>query len=592
MKKYSLFAIGALTAAALSGCSSDYLKVLPESDPASDQIVSSLEAAQMAVNGLSSAMNTQYQSTNYNQVNGEGYINFNFTDGFGPDMLCGLVMHWSPSMYNWKEFDDQDAIANSLPWMYSYNIINQANVVLDGIDTCPGDEKQRDFIKAQALTFRAHAYIKLMQFYGPRWEDSNNGAVNCVVLRTHAGTDDMPFSTTAQVMDQIYSDLQTAIELFDGCGLDRKYKWQVNGSVARGLFARAALIKHDWATAQKMAHDARQGYRVMDNDTYFSGFYQDCDDFMWAQGDNEADIYYWSLGSHYACNGQYTNAWGIGGVAISLDLYNQLDPNDVRRKLYLTPDKVNDIDPKANRGKIVEEDFWNIDVVDGASGCNMAAGSTARDPQNPNKKWGVINVIVNYAYKFANEYFKGNLSECDNEGFYAYCNFTSQGKVNLGNGVKADLVFCPMGSSLKFWSKAPYGTSKMPFMRASEMCITEAEAAYEAGDMATALSCLKEINDMRIPGYSFSGTGEALRDEIRLCRRIELWGEGNNFPDFKRWRLPMVRRAWIANDPTSGNYPTADAIEVAPEENHGWRFIVPFSETRYNKLVDIDQFYK
>lgn len=581
--------------AVTTGCSSDYLDVKPTTNISADQVTSSLRSAQMAVNGLSCAMNTQYQNTSINQMNGEGYVNFNFNDGFGPDFICQLVSHWSPSMYNWKEFEDQSAIMNTVPWMYCYNLINQANVILDGVDNIPeGEEADRNYIKAQALTFRAHAYIKLVQFYAPRWEDSNNGEANAVVLRLTAGTDAIPFSSMGAVMKQIYSDLEDAIKYFEEAkDYARDYKWQVDASVARGLFARAAMIKHDWQLAQQMAHDARQAYKVMDNSTMFAGFYTDNTDVMWSQSDNEADIYYWSLGSHYACNGQYVNAWGIGGVGINLDLYNALDPNDVRRKMYLTPDKVHEVD--RNTGKITEADFWNKDLVDGSSNCNMAIGGVRVDPNNRTKKYGLKNIIIQYCDKYANEIFTGNLSECINEGFYAYINVSDKSTdatINLGNKRYASLVNCPLGSSLKFWSKAPYGVGAMPFMRASEMCITEAEAAYMAGDYTTALSCLKEINDIRIPGYSFNSKDESLLEEIRLCRRIELFGEGHNFSDFKRWNLPLVRRAWKADDPTSGNYPISNGIEVQPDECNGWRFVVPKSETEYNKAVTLADFYK
>lgn len=578
----------------LPACSSDYLELSPETEVDIDQIGKSLEAAQMALNGLSMAMNTQYQSTAYNQVNGEGYIQTNFNDGYGADFIGGLVQHWSKSMFNWEEFNDQDAIMNTLPWMYYYNLINQANIILDDIDECPGDETRRGFIKAGALTFRAHAYTRLLQFYAPRWEDSRNGAQLCLVLRTQAGVGDQPLSSMADVIKQIYADLDLAISLYDAASdVHRDYKWQVDGSVARGVYARAALIRHDWAIAQKMAHDARKGYAVMDNNTYLSGFYTDNNDNMWMQGANEEDIYYWSWGSHYACNGQYVNSWGLGGIAISLDLYNQLDPNDIRRKLYLTPDKLNDIDKKHNRGKITEADFWDNTLVDGSS-CDMSFGPTAKVPGDASAKWGLANVIIAYAHQYANTEFKGNLSECydPNQPFYAFIKKDDQNGVNLGNKQRFSLVVCPIGSSLKFWSVSPYGVNAMPFMRASEMCITEAEAAYMAGDMATAVSCLEEINKLRIPGYSCDKTGDALLDEIRLCRRIELWGEGHNFSDWKRWNLPMVRRAWVPGDPTSGNWGMDYGLEVSQndESTNNWRFIIPFDETRFNKSVNINEF--
>lgn len=69
-----------------------------------------------------------------------------------------------------------------------------------------------------------------------------------------------------------------------------------------------------------------------------------------------------------------------------------------------------------------------------------------------------------------------------------------------------------------------YGDSYFPWMRATEMLLTEAEAAYMAGDEPTAKSVIEELNSIRIPGYE-APSGDALLEDIRLSRRIELWGE-------------------------------------------------------------------
>ena len=144
----------------------------------------------------------------------------------------------------------------------------------------------------------------------------------------------------------------------------------------------------------------------------------------------------------------------------------------------------------------------------------------------------------------------------------------------------------PFGAQFKFWGGDIYGVSAYPYMRASEMCLTEAEAAFMAGDETTAKECLKEINSKRIASYSCTASGQALLDEIRLTRRIELWGEGFNWPDFKRWNLPCERRQWYAKNPKSGNWPSGYADSHATTDANGWRFTIPAAETDYNKAID------
>lgn len=599
MKK-NIFVKGMLLlsgAAMLAGCSDNYLNVAPETEPSTSMISTSLSAAKLALRGLGRAMECQYQEvTTANQYNGEAYVNTIYNDAWGSDYYNGLAMQqFGVETYKWNTMGQETATwVNNIPWNYSYGLIYMANGVLDGIDTCDGDEEEKAFVKAQALTYRAHGYIKLLQFFAPRWEDSNNGEDYCMVIRTSQSTENVPLSKMIDVKKQVYADLDSAIVNYDRAnGLDREYKWETNKSVAQGLYSRAAMIFHDWDIAQKMAHDARQGYTIMDNNTLFAGFYQDNNDFMWCSGAEDSDIYYWSFGSHFANNGLYVKNWAnIGAGFINLDLYNQLDPNDVRRGLFLTPDKIEDsytTKLKANPAKLTSAAFWDKQLVN-ADNMQMNIGATIRDSKNPNKKWGLQNFVCIWGYDYLNNKFKGNMSEVidptDQFACYMAYGKTVEGGFAIAKGVQAKLYGCEIGCTYKFWSYAPYGTSHYSYMRAAEMCLTEAEAAYMAGDAVTAQRCLTEINKMRITGYKATNSGQALLDEIRLCRRIEMWGEGMGFSDMKRWNLPLVRRAWVADDPTSGNMPSKYAMTRQPNEQAGWRFMVPRIESQYNPLID------
>ncbi len=589
MKRNILKGLTALAGLSLlSACSSDYLDLKPITDISAEQAVETVEAAQLALNGICTAMQCQYQATNLNQFNGEGYVNTLYNDAFGQDVISGLgCAQWGTAFMNFEWSDYRNGIGD-LIWMYYYNLVNRANVILDGIDNASGDEALRDMIKAQALTFRAHAYQKLLAYFGPRWEDSNNGETYCIVLRTKAGTDPCPLATMNEVVAQIKSDLDTAIGLYQSCGQERTYKWQPDIAVAYGVYSRLAMLVHDWGTAQSMAHDARQGYTIMDNNTYMAGFYMDNDDFMWESGTEESDIYYWSWGSHFAANGQYVNTWKLGGNAIDMTLYRQLDEKDIRRQLYFTPDKVVGTSTQVNPAKVKEDAFWNPALVNSSTYNDVAGGPTS-NKEAVNGAWGLANFAVRYAYNYVNETFKGNIADINNVNFYAYYSVASSGKITVARGVYGVPTVMPFGAQFKFFSYGPYGAGVYNYMRSTEMCLNEAEAAYHNNDKPTALKCLKEVNDKRIPGYAFNSTGEDLLEEIRLCRRIELWGEGHSFTDFKRWKLPLNRVKWVAGDVTSGNWVTDVAEEVPVTANFGWRMVVPSSESDYNSAIDRNQ---
>lgn len=586
--KRNIFLKGLTVVAALSmlpACSSDYLDVQPETTIPDAEITGTVEAAKLAINGICNAMSTQYQNTSYNQLNGESYFNTIYNEGLGQDNLSGLALSmWGNEISTggapWQK---DNYVLNALPWEYCYNLIQQANAILDGIDNAEGTDEGRAFVKAQALTFRAHGYTKLMQYYAPRWENSRNGEAVVAVMRTKGGIEDAPLCTENEVMELIYNDLTTAIDLYKQSGLTRDYKWQPDLSVAYGVFARAALIKNDYQKAQEMAHNAREGYTIMDNNTYFAGFVDDNNDFMWTSAAEPSDIYYWSWGSHHAVNGTYVKNWGEGGGAINYDLYKMLDENDVRRKMFLTPDKCEGYGN--NPGKIVPEDWWNDKLVVESSNCDLAAGPFAKKDA-VDGKWGLYNLAVFFSKYYGENIFTGDFNAMSNEGFNAYVTYGNDGDVLISKGVKAKLCKTPFGAQFKFWSQPPYGTTNYSYMRSTEMCLTEAEAAYHNGDFATALKCLKEVNDLRIPGYNFAGAGEDLLNEIRLCRRIELWGEGFSWPDFKRWNLPIVRRAWEAGNPESGNWMIDYAKNTPVNKNGGWRMLIPRSEYEHNKQID------
>lgn len=598
MKKNNIIKgmLGMALVSMMGSCSSDYLDLKPESNPTSGQIAESVSAADVAVRGIGRAMQCQYQNVSTaNQYNGESYVNTIYGDAWGSDVIQALAQtQFGATTYKWNTMGNLRASwVNNIPWNYPYGIIYMANSVLDGIDTAEGDDSQRQFVKAQALTFRAHGYVKLLQFFAPRWEDSDNGEKYCIVLRTTASLENQPLSKMKEVRDQIYKDLDEAIRLYKESGKQRDAKWMPDVNVAQGIYARAALICHDWKVAQQMAHNARQGYTIMDNNTLFSGFCDDNNDFMWEQSADPSDIYYWSYGAHYTVNGLYVKNWGdIGAGAINLDLYNKLDKNDVRRGLFLTPDKIESCPKDMNPGKLKAADFWDATLINSAT-MDMAFGPVRKNSKDPSAKWGLQNFVCRWGKNFMDNTFKGPIDEyvvtSDDDPTPFACYFAwgpgLEGGMNYGvEGSLAKLYGCQIGAQYKFWSIAPYGVSHYPYMRASEMCLAEAEAAYMAGDKGTAQSCLLEIQNIRIPGYSLSG--KDLLEEIRLCRRIELWGEGQSWTDFKRWNIPCVRRAWVEGDPTSGNFPKNMSMIREPEDNAGWRFTVPAIESDYNPLID------
>lgn len=72
------------------------------------------------------------------------------------------------------------------------------------------------------------------------------------------------------------------------------------------------------------------------------------------------------------------------------------------------------------------------------------------------------------------------------------------------------------------------------YLRTGEMYFVAAEALYMAGKEGEAKNMLETIMKTRDPNYKTSATGNALLEEIKIQKRIEMWGEGRRFLDMKR----------------------------------------------------------
>lgn len=101
------------------------------------------------------------------------------------------------------------------------------------------------------------------------------------------------------------------------------------------------------------------------------------------------------------------------------------------------------------------------------------------------------------------------------------------------------------------------------FMRAAEFYFIEAEALARSGQEAKARQVLYDIMSTRDSSYTLSvKSGAELLNEININKRVELWGEGQNFYDMKRLGQDLVR-----------NYPGSNHISIG-------RFNIPAGDKR------------
>ena len=119
----------------------------------------------------------------------------------------------------------------------------------------------------------------------------------------------------------------------------------------------------------------------------------------------------------------------------------------------------------------------------------------------------------------------------------------------------------------------------VPYMRAGEMYLIEAEAKARLNDAAGASQVLFDLVKTRDASYVKSTkTGVSLIDEILVQRRVELWGEGHRFLDLKRTNAALNRNG------TNAIASVALLFDVAPGDVR-WEFLIPRREINANPAI-------
>ena len=113
----------------------------------------------------------------------------------------------------------------------------------------------------------------------------------------------------------------------------------------------------------------------------------------------------------------------------------------------------------------------------------------------------------------------------------------------------------------------------MNYIRAAEMVLIEAEANYFLGNESETRSLLNYLNKEsgRDAAYTCTATGAALLDELKFYRRLELWGEGFNWFDVKRWGDPISRKSFAEG----GNFISALAGTWSAADKNDFVWVFP-----------------
>lgn len=503
-----------VAALSLTACESGYLETAPQNAEGTSVMIESAKNASLVINGMCRAMTQQYCSSQ--GWNGEGSIKTWYGNYPGNDFQKVNYSGFTP-IFNQTYHLMKTSIYDYFAWYYYYKQISNANSIICNIDNASGTEEDKAYVKAQALTFRAYAFFMLSQIYCHRWSDEQ-GKTDGIILRLDQSTGDQPLATLEETYAQVYSDLDEAISLFQKSGKDRGTNTVANiyEFYKPNLDVAYAVYARAAVTKQDWQNAAKYAALAKANHPLMSN-------------------------AQYADGGYNYNPEWIWGVYegqeqtlyyYSFYAYQGSNSSSSQCRTYPTAISKELIDqiPESD----VRRDLYLVPTAEELAECNAAGRST---------KALYKRAFADYGDRF----YSTSL-------IYAYAQ------------MKHRCEFTPGGGSFSLF-------------RAAEMYYIEAEADCHLGKYAEAQQLLFDANKERDPELQKSTkTGDDLLAEIKLYRRFDLWGEGYDWFDYKRWGDTIVRKTWE----DGGSFLKAYVTTVGPNDANQWTWVIPERETQYN----------
>ncbi len=535
--KYMLLCIVAMT---ITSCSEDFLETKPtDAISAADALATEANMA-LILNGLHRGLYAQSQTIlpgGDSQRAGEHY--------WVPlgDNIPGGVIHsaaannlgWQNET-RWISHTDQTSLTNEILWYHRYNIIASANAIINkGTDgSLPETDKLREIL-GQAYTYRAYAYLSLVQHYAKGYligSPASDPGVP-ILFSSDAPFTSQPRSTVQEVYNQIKEDLNTAISYFEDATPrptgTADAKSQLNIDVAYGLKARAALNTGDWRTAADAAKKAREGYPLMSESEYKSGFNTTLlSEVIWGSNVIETETTFFRSYFYLIANDFNGSQNRNNPKIIDRRLYNQIPDTDYRKDLFLADA------PNTN--------------TSAANGQGGFANNT--NPLYPTRAdWNAAISEIKDTYGFTSGH---NLHP------YMHVKFLQK---NSGTIDPDDIIY----------------------MRASEMYLIEAEAEAMLGNLAAAKDALRPLGEARDSAYDLSAfnTQAELLEHIKFMRKVELWGEGFLYVDKIRWDEGIDHAANGGSGASQILYQDG-FLQEKPSINDAWIFKIPQKELDAN----------
>ena len=527
-------------AISITSCEEEFLERTPTDAISASDALASQENMQLVLNGVHRGLYSQSQTVfpggNSARANNHYWV------PLGDNITGGLIhsanannLSWRSAM-QWNEHTQPTSLTVELLWYHRYNIILHANLLINGITSGELTETaELNSILGQAYTYRAYAYLSLVQHFGRGYligDPATDPGVP-LLFSSESPFTSQPRSTVQQIYDQIGSDLNDAITAFEN-GAPRpsggaEAKSQLNINVAHGLKARWALSKGDWQTAADAAVKAREGYPLLSESDWKAGFYtNDLSEVIWGSHVIQAETTFFRSYFYLASN-------TFNGSQI------RNNPKIADRRLV---DAIPDTD---YRGDVFLPDAPNSNT--------SAANGNGGWANNTNPLYTTEDEFDAAIAEIKSEY--GLVS---GHNTHPYMHFKLK-QANPGTIDPDDIIY----------------------MRSSEMYLIEAEAKLMMDDLDGAKEALRPLAEARDSAWNADDytTEDDFFEHLKFQWRLEMWGEGFGYTNHIRWDEGIDHAADGGSGASEVLYQNAYQVEK-PSLNDDWIFKIPLAEINAN----------
>ncbi|OJZ06466.1 MAG: hypothetical protein BGP15_04265 [Sphingobacterium sp. 40-24] len=235
----------------------------------------------------------------------------------------GLFYESDKRQYTWQpDYVSRPLSSAGDEWYNCYRIIYICNSVLQGLEENNLNGQEADYIKGQALVFRAARYLDGVQIWAPVYNKSTANTDLGMVLRLDPDMNITSVRSSVQeTYERILKDLTDALPLLPPTIISPTLPTK---AAVYGLLARTHLIMGNYADA---LDNAEKAFEISNDLIDFNGLEPNANYPIPAVNQISKEIVFQTR--MFSSN---INNFNI--ARISLSLYNLYDDGDLRKKIY------------------------------------------------------------------------------------------------------------------------------------------------------------------------------------------------------------------------------------------------------------------